>query len=133
MSEADVEVVRRIYAAFAERRFPGECFAEDVEWTTHSSMPDADTHHGLRAVRRFFADWVAGWAEVRNEPEELIDAGDCVVALVHGSFRLTEDSKPLERDYAHVWEIREGKAWRVDSVDREEALRLVSARRGTET
>jgi ketosteroid isomerase-like protein len=124
MAEADLEVVRRIYQGFAERRFPGEWFAEEVEWKSHPDMPDADTYRGLREVRRFFADWVAGWAEVRNEVEQLLDAGDRIVALIHGSFRLTEGATPLERDYAHVWTVRDGKVRRVEAVEREDALRI---------
>ncbi len=125
MAEAELEVVRGIYRAFAERRFPGEAMSEDIEWKTNPDLPDADTYRGIRAVRRFFADWVAGWAEVRNDVEELIDVGDRVVALIHGSFRLTEGSRALESDYAHIWTIRDGKARRVEAVPREDALRII--------
>lgn len=128
MPEAELELVRQIYEAFAERRFPGELFADEIEWKTWEELPDADTHRGIRAVRRFFADWVAGWAEVRSEVETLIDAGDRVVALIHGSFRLLEGSQPFESDYAHVWTVRDGKAQRVEAVDRATGLR---AARGT--
>jgi uncharacterized protein len=125
MPEAELELVKQIYEAFAERRFPGELFAEEIEWKTWEELPDADTYRGIREVRRFFADWVAGWAEVRSEVETLIDAGDRVVALIHGSFRLLEGSQPLESDYAHVWTVRDGKAQRVEAVDRAAALRMV--------
>ena len=125
MAQADLQVVQEIYDAFAERRFPGELFADDVEWKTSDRLPDADTHKGVREVRRFFADWVAGWAEVRSEVERLIPTGDRVVALIHGSFRLLEGSRPLESDYAHVWTLRKGKAARVEAISREDALELI--------
>ena len=125
MAEADVELVTRIYEAFGERRFPGELFSDDIEWRTWEELPDADTHRGIREVRRFFADWVAGWAEVRSEIETLVDTGDRVVALIHGSFTLLEGSQPLESHYAHVWTIADGKATRVEAVDREHALRII--------
>jgi ketosteroid isomerase-like protein len=128
MPEAELEVVRRIYAGFRERRLPEEELAPEFEWTSHPELPDAATHRGIREVRRFFADWVAGWAEVRSDVDELIEGEGCVVALIHGSFRLSEGSTPLERDYAHVWTVRDGKARSVRSVDREEALRLVAPR-----
>ena len=125
MAAADVELVTRIYEAFGERRFPGELFADDIEWRTWDELPDADTHRGIREVRQFFADWVAGWAEVKSEIETLVDTGTQVVALIHGSFQLVEGSQPFESDYAHVWTIRNGKAARVEAVGREEAMRLV--------
>jgi ketosteroid isomerase-like protein len=62
---------------------------------------------------------------VSSEVEALVDTGDRIVALIHGSFTLVEGSQPLESDYAHIWTIRNGKASRVEAVDRAEALRLV--------
>ena len=124
MPEAELEVVNKVYEAFADRRFPEELFADDVEWKTWEDLPDADTHRGIEQVRNFFSEWVAGWAEVRSEVETLIDAGPKVVALIHGSFRLLEGSQPLESDYAHVWTVRDGQVQRVEAVDRAEGLRL---------
>ena len=117
-------MVREVYAAFARQEWPGERFAEDITWTTWQSLPDAATHRGRDAVRRFFTEWVAAWAEVRNEPTELIDTGTRVVAIVHGTFRLTEDSLPFESDYAHVWTIRDGLVASVEAMDRDAALAL---------
>jgi uncharacterized protein len=125
MARDDVEVVRAVYEAFARHEWPAERFAADISWTTWRALPDAATHRGRDAVRRFFADWVAAWAEVRNEPTELIDVGDRVVALVHGTFRLTEDSLPFESDYAHVWTVRDGLVSSVEAIDRDAALALV--------
>lgn len=128
MAPRDVEVVRRAYEAFASHRFPEELLEEGFEWTTHPSLPDAGTYRGRDAVRAFFTDWIAGWAEVRNEPRELIEVGDRVVVFVHGRFRLTEDSEPIEADYGHIWKLREGKALSCEAVDLNQALALVRRR-----
>ena len=32
------------------------------------------------------------------------------IALIHGRYRLSEESEPFEARYAHVWTVREGKA-----------------------
>jgi ketosteroid isomerase-like protein len=108
MSEENVEIVRHCYEAFAQHRFPSEQFADEIEWTTSPELPDAGTYRGRENLRRYFAEWVAGWAEVRNDPNELIDAGDRVVAMVHGTFRLMENARPFERDYAQLWRLRAG-------------------------
>jgi uncharacterized protein len=122
MSQENVEIVRRCYEAFARHRFPSDQFAEEIEWTTHPDLPDAGTYCGRESVRRYFAEWVAGWVEVRNEPNELIDAGDRVLAMVHGTFRLTDDARPFESDYAHLWRVRDGLVVSVQAMGQREAL-----------
>ena len=124
MPAENVALVQRIYDAFAARRFPAELLDERFEWTTHPGLPDSGTYRGRDAVRAFFAGWVAGWAEVRNEPRELIDVGERVVVVVHGRFRLTQDSEPFEGDYGHVWTIQGDKAVACEAVDIERALGL---------
>src|SRR5512133_3062824 len=121
MSQENVEVVRRCYEAFADHRFPSEQFADEIEWTTSPLLPDAGTYRGRENVRRYFAEWVAGWAEVRNEPIELIDVGDQVVAMVHGRFRLAEGARAFESDYAQVWGLRDGLVVDVRVMIRAEA------------
>ncbi len=118
MASENLELVRGVYAAFARHEFPAEGFAEEVCWETTPDLPDAGVHRGIEAVRRFFADWVAGWHDVSNEVDELIDRGDRVVALVRGRFQLQPGSRPFERDYAHVWTVRDGKIVYVRSTDR---------------
>ncbi len=122
MTAENVEVVRRIYEAFAAHRFPDELLDEGFEWTTHPDLPGAGTYRGRDAVRDFFAEWVAAWVEVRNEPRELIAAGARVIVLVHGRFQLADDTEPFETDYGHIWRIREGKALACEAVDLNQAL-----------
>jgi hypothetical protein len=43
-----------------------------------------------------FRAWVGGWHDVKSNVERLIDRGDQVVALIHGSYRLSLDGQPLE-------------------------------------
>ena len=122
MSQENLEIVRRCYEAFARQRFPSEEFADEIEWTTSPDLPDAGTYRGRENVQQYFAEWVAGWDEVRNEPTELIDAGDRVVAMVHGTFRLTEDARPFESDYAQLWRLHGGLVVSVQVMSGAEAL-----------
>lgn len=110
MSEENLAVVRSIYRAFAEHRFPDECLAEEFTWETSPDLPDAGAYEGRNAARAYFRDWVAGWYEAESRVEQLIDRGDRVVALVHGRYRLSEGTSPFEGRYAHVWTVRDGKA-----------------------
>lgn len=110
MSEDNLTVVREIYRAFAEHRFPAEHLSEAFAWETAADQPGAGTHQGHDAVRSYFRDWVGGWHEVESNVEKLIDRGDQVVALIHGRYRLSPQGEPFEARYAHVWSLRDGKA-----------------------
>jgi ketosteroid isomerase-like protein len=102
--------VREIYRTFANHRFPSDNLAEEFSWETHPEQPGAGTYRGHEAVRAYFRDWVGGWHDVQSKVERLIDRGDQVVALIHGSYRLSSEGQPIEDRYAHVWTLREGKA-----------------------
>jgi uncharacterized protein len=110
MSEDNLMLVREIYRAFSERRFPAELLADEFVWETAPNMPDAGTHKGHAAVRAYFRDWVGGWREVDSGLEELIDRGEEIVALIHGRYRLSPEADPLEARYAHIWTVGQGKA-----------------------
>jgi ketosteroid isomerase-like protein len=96
LSRDNVEVVREIYRAFREHRFPDALLADDFVWETNPSPPGAGTYEGRDAVRAYFRDWVAGWYEVDSDVEELVERGDQVVALIHGTYRVSPEAKPLE-------------------------------------
>lgn len=121
MSEENLAIVREIYRAFAEHRFPSDCLAEDFVWETHPDQPGGGTHVGREAVRSYFRDWVGGWYDVQSNVERLIDRGDDVVALIHGSYRLSPEGQPVEGRYAHVWTIRAGKAVHARATGRSSA------------
>lgn len=110
MSEENLAVVRDIYVAFAEHRFPAEHLDEEFVWETAPEQPGAGTHRGHDAVRSYFRDWIGGWNEVESNVERLVDRGAQVVALIHGRYRLSETGEPLEAHYAHVWTLRDGRA-----------------------
>jgi ketosteroid isomerase-like protein len=110
MPENNLEVVREIYRAFAEHRFPAEYLAEEFTWETHPEQPGAGKHEGHEAVRKYFRDWVGGWHQVESEVERLVDRGEQVVALIHGRYRLSPDGPPIEGSYAHIWTLRDGQA-----------------------
>jgi ketosteroid isomerase-like protein len=125
MSQENVEVVRRIYEAFAAHRFPAEHLSEDFSWETHSEQPGADTHRGHEAVRDYWREWVGGWRDAKSEVERVIDCDDQVIVLVHGRYRLSETGVPVEEHYGHIWTVRGAKAVHARAVTRGEALKAV--------
>jgi ketosteroid isomerase-like protein len=122
VSRQNVDVVRRIYEAFAAHRFPAEHLAEDFAWETQPEQPGADTHRGHAAVRAYFREWVGGWHDAKSEVERVFDRDDRVIVLVHGRYRLSETGLPVEQDYGHIWTMRGAKAIHAKPVSRAEAL-----------
>jgi uncharacterized protein len=110
VSEENLAVVREIYRAFGEHRFPAEHLADEFSWETDPGLPDAGVYKGHEAVRTYFRAWVGGWRQVESNVEELIDRGEEVVALIHGRYSLSADGEPFESRYAHVWTLRDGRA-----------------------
>ena len=122
MSQENVEGVRRLFAAFQsvdvgnfERRFAEirEIFDPDVEWVAapHSLLA-SEEYRGYDGVRRFWTQFLSAWDEYGLQVEEVIDAGDQVVAVMRLSGRTNE----LEVDEARssLLTLRDGRIVRID-------------------
>ncbi len=69
------------------------------------------------------------WHERRLDAEELIDAGDCVVVLLHEFRRGKGSGVETETDTAMVYEVRDGRVVRIQGyMDRDEALEAAGVR-----
>jgi uncharacterized protein len=115
MSAENVAVVRAIYDAFAAGDVPGVLsrMAPDIVWNEAENFAYADgnPYHGPEAVLHgVFARIGAEWEGFEADAEELLDAGDTVVALgrYRGTCRATGGT--LDAQLAHVWRVRDGKA-----------------------
>lgn len=115
MSQQNVDVIRGMYDAFAAGDVPSVVDAMDpqIEWREAEHFPYADgnPYRGPSAVvsgvfTRLGTEW-DGWTLAI---EELLDAGDTVVAL--GRYRATHNDTgtAIDAQFAHVWRLRNGKA-----------------------
>jgi ketosteroid isomerase-like protein len=76
------------------------------------------------AYRRFLERTFETWAQFRVEVDELVDAGDAVVALGHTAGVGKASRAAVEERMAHVIWFRDGRPYRLKVfVDRDEALR----------
>jgi ketosteroid isomerase-like protein len=86
MSQENVALVRTAYEAY-NRRDPEAvmaCFHPDIDWHVPDSLPWGDHVRGLEAVGRFFEGLKPYMGDDHEAAiDELLDAGDRVVALVH--------------------------------------------------
>ena len=87
MSQENVDLVRRAFDAFnrggRDARASEAVLAPDVVWEVALGVSDFDgVYRGRAAVRRFWRTWVADFADLRLEIEELIDAGERVFCVI---------------------------------------------------
>ena len=128
MSDANVQIVRRVYDALAD---PGEdataLWDPDVEFDVSRDIWGAvmggGHYRGVEGVRAWMLDLYAAWEQMDIDLEELIEAGDDVVAVIRVAGRGRVSGIEMEYRPAGVWTIRDGRIVRVVwFVDRDEAL-----------
>ena len=126
MSRENVEAVKRSFERFMATGEPDwAAVDQEVEVQDHDIL-DAGEYRGHEGVRRWFEDWGTAWAAYSFEPEEFIDAGDRVVAVIHLKAEGQSSGVELERQDAMVITMRDGKWIRVDYYnDRNQALESV--------
>ena len=135
MSQANVDVVRRMYEAFqagdAERALAH--FDPDVLVDAPGRV-DTGAGRGRQAVSTIVGSWVGAFDEWSEEIEEVRDLGDqvCVVATQRG--RGKETGLRVEYRYAVLYAIRGGKITRMTMhPDPATALEAAAASRQAES
>jgi ketosteroid isomerase-like protein len=74
-------------------------------------------------VHEYFRNWLSVFGDFDPQVEELIDAGDEVIAVLHERGRGKLSGAMVEGRLAHVWTVRDGKLWRLRSyATKQEAL-----------
>ena len=132
VSEENVEIVRREYAAFAARDWAAlaDLCDPDLEYETLGVAPGR--LRGFREITTFFDAWAELYGEFRVEAEEIVEAGDQVVAVERHSVRGLKGSKAegmLEHSFACLISFKGGKICRVkEYATREEALEAAGLR-----
>jgi len=114
MSQANVELIRAIYDAFAAGDVPGVLGRMDpaIEWNEAENFPYADgsPYIGPEAVAQgVFIRCATEWDGFGCQVDEIVDAGDTVVAFGRylGTYKAT--GKPQNAQMAHVWRIADGR------------------------
>lgn len=115
MSRENVALIKAIYDAFAAGDVPGVLgrMSPEIVWNEAENFPYADRNPyvGPEAVATgVFMRIGAEWDGFQVVPEEIIDAGDTVIALgrYRGTFKAT--GKAQNTQMAHVWRVKNGKA-----------------------
>jgi len=107
MSQENIELVKAIYAAWAERRRGDEFMAADIRYINPPYALEQGTHEGSKSFNRIFEVY----SQIRFEIDRLIEAGEDRVVMagtMHGTAR--RSALEMTRPHAQVWTIRDGKA-----------------------
>jgi ketosteroid isomerase-like protein len=113
MPEENVEIVRRAYSAFNAGDVAAlfAIFEPDIEFSVSDVFLDkARIYHGQRAWQEeFMKDLMDVFEEFRAEPEEIIDAGDQVVAVVQAGGPGRRSGAVARTRVAHLMVVQEGR------------------------
>lgn len=111
MPRPNVELIARLYAAFAVRDVETilGIFAEDVVITQSTEVPWGGTHRGHEGAVHFFGTLGAHITSAVTV-ERYVDAGDQVVAIGWTRGTVNANGAPFDVPIAHVWEIENGRA-----------------------
>ena len=114
-SQANVDLVRSIYAAFGAGDVPGVLgrMSAEMEWNEAENHIYAvgNPYRGHDAILAgVFARLGSEWDGFAAAPEEFLGCGDTVVVLgrYRGTFKAT--GRPLDAQLVHVWRLADGKA-----------------------
>jgi ketosteroid isomerase-like protein len=131
MSLENVEIVRREYVAFATRDWAAlaEIWHPEIEYEV---LMGAGTFRGVDQITRFFDSYSNLYSDFRVEAEEIVAAGDQVVAVERLAGRGVMGSDVgtwLNETFARLITFKEGKIWRAKEYStRAEALEAVGLR-----
>ena len=121
----NVEVVSQVLERWRNGELSPESFADDIVWDS-TSFPDGRIVQGRDGMNEFLRRWLGTWDQYEIEVEEIIDAGQEVVALTHERGRGRGSNASVELRGALVFWVANGKVVRFKGfLDRDEALEFV--------
>jgi len=112
MSQENVEIARRVNAAFNSRDVDAvlQFFSPDAELRDLANAPDqAGGVKGVGAIREAWTLWTAAFDELRADIEEWIDAGDAVICAAHWRGRGKASGMSIDVRQFDLYEFRDGK------------------------
>jgi ketosteroid isomerase-like protein len=112
VSAQNLDVVRRIYAAWSRDEFPGptDLMDPDIEYVNPAGAVEPGIRTGLPA----FTKILDAWEFWRAEPECLEPVDDQVVAVVRYRARGRGSGVEVQGLESAVWTLRDGKVIRYE-------------------
>jgi ketosteroid isomerase-like protein len=123
MSHENLAILQRGFEYFAATGDQlWENYFDDVVVHDHES-PDQGEYVGHDGVRRWLAEWSGAWDEWHVEVEQMLDAGDAVLVLIHHTARGHASGMRMDSHDGMLFTMRDGKVKALDYyTGRERAL-----------
>ena|SRR5918994_5299961 len=111
MSQANVEIVRRIYEFWLDRDFSAipELVHPDAVIDLSRNVFNPGIHRGIDGFRRFLEQIDEMWENFRITPEEFIDANDNVFVSYRISGKGRGSGIETSMRLFGVWTVRDGR------------------------
>ena len=112
MSRQNVEVVRRIYALLdqGDAAAAWDLVPPDFVFDFSRRLINPETFHSREEARAFYLREQENWADgTWWEPEQLIDAGDEVLAFIRTGGRGKASGVAVEARVWNLWTFRDGQ------------------------
>jgi ketosteroid isomerase-like protein len=128
MSQANVDIVRNVFEAWnnGDLDSVAALFSEDVQWLEIGGRPERPETRGWETLRAGLESLFEAWQYYRLEPQEILDAGDRVIAVLREVARGRASGLEVEGRWGYVITVRAGKVTRVEAYrDPQQALAAV--------
>jgi ketosteroid isomerase-like protein len=126
MSQENAEVVTAAYEAFnrGDLEAVSQLQGPAIQWQTSVEDPDAATHQGRDAVRRYFEGWMESFPGLRADLEECVETpNEKVFAAVRYTGRARASGMDMDWRQWLVYTVNQGLIVRAEEYfDRDEAL-----------
>lgn len=111
MARDHAELVRSAYEAFNRGDIDAVIAVLDREivWWPATDEPVTEPYRGHAGYRKFIRGLLELSPDMRIEIEEIVEAGDVVVACLQFAGRGRESGAPIEVGETHVARVRDGK------------------------
>ncbi|MGI9021445.1 MAG: nuclear transport factor 2 family protein [Solirubrobacterales bacterium] len=127
-ARANTEIVESAYDAMNRRDMRAflAVIDRDVEWRASNRGTDPDTYIGQAGVDRFLDTRLDVWDELVQEPGEMVESGEKVVAVVDVRAKGRGSGIEVSERAFHLWELRDGRVVRFETFDDETSLRAAA-------
>jgi ketosteroid isomerase-like protein len=131
MSHENVEIVRQMYEAFNGGHvdaFLQHCVPE-FEFRDLPQLPGSGVFVGPDDFRTWWGQLTDAFEDLRFDPDDYVDAGDCVVVAIHATGSGKGSGAKVEMHMSNVWTLNHGMVVRLNTyTDHAEALRAAGLR-----
>jgi ketosteroid isomerase-like protein len=134
ISQENAAIVRSVYAAFSGLAKGGEIasyvathFHTDCEYRP---VEEANTIRGHNALIRWIERWLEAWDDAWDEIDEIVEAGDTVVAAIRVHGRGRKSGMKISQRLFDVFELRDARVLRItEYLDPDQALEAAGMRK----